>query len=611
MKRPFDRRSVEEFPRVTGVYLFMDGQGRPVYVGKATDLRSRVRSYFGESDGRLVSTLLAEKARTMDFIVTDSAKEALILENSLIKKHAPLLNIRLKDDATYFSLRLDLAEEWPRLRIVRKRKKDEALYFGPYPSARACRKTIQYLNAIFPLRTCRDAVLANRSRPCLDYEIGRCKAPCVDLITRSDYMELAGQVIDFLKGRNRGVLDELKREMEAAAANLEFERAAELRDRLRHVERTLEEPQVGRRGGPDRDVLGTHETGDELAIAVLSVRDGSLAATSSFVLKRLGREMDEMLAGFLGQFYGPGREPPEEVLLPAECADLELHREILEEIRGAAVRLRVPERGEGVRLLRLAEKNAAYAGARDQGEGSREEEALVALKERVGLQEIPLHMECYDVSHLQGSQVVASRVVFKEGKPDKSHYRHYRLKEVQRNDDFAAMKEVLGRRLSRGLSEDDLPDLIVIDGGRAQLGKVIEAMEELGVHGVEVIGLAKARGDRARSTMARHERVYRPGEEVPLVLPDDAPETHLLARLRDEAHRFAINYGRRLRQKETIGTVLEMIPGVGPRKARALLETMGSVKAVRAATAAQLAEVPGITQALAKDILDWFAANGR
>lgn len=608
---PFDKASVEQIPRSSGVYIFLDERGKPVYVGKAVDLRSRVRSYFGAGDARLVSQVVNERARMLDFIVTGSAKEALILENSLIKKHAPLLNVRLKDDATYFSLRLDPKEEWPWLTIVRKRKREDVLYFGPYPSAHACRKTIQFLNRIFPLRTCPDSQLYNRSRPCISYEIGHCVAPCVGLVDRPTYMELVDKVVRFLSGRDAEVVKELEQQMHQAADQLEFERAADLRDRLQHVKETLQNPQVARRGGPDRDVIGLCDIGDEVALCVLHVRDGNLASSAHYTFKR-HLETDALLAAFLGQFYSPERQPPAEILMPRECEDLELHREILEEARGAAVALRVPERGEGLRLLKLSERNAELGHKKTREEAERAEAGLQALQSRLNLFNLPERMECFDISHLAGEQVVGSKVSFLAGRPDKDQYRHYRLREVTRNDDFAAMEEVLERRLKRGLKEDDLPDLIVIDGGRAQLNRVVAVMRVLRIDTVDVVGLAKARtGARAHTTEMAHERVWLPDAEVPIVLPQDAPETHLLQRLRDEAHRFAITYSRRLRGKEKIGTVLELVPGIGRRKAQALLKHFGSLKDVKAATESDLAAAPGMTPRLAQAIIRFFEENAR
>lgn len=601
---PFAKSSIPELPESTGVYIFLDEKERPLYVGKATSLRDRARSYFGGSDHRLVSQLLKGSAHLIEYILTGTVKDALILENSLIKKHKPRLNIRLKDDKTYFSLRLDPKSEWPRLTIVRRRKEEDVLYFGPYTSANACRRTIQHLNSFFPLRTCPDSVLYNRSRPCLAYEIGRCVAPCVGLTTKQHYAEIVDRVIRFLSGRDSEVLAELEAEMQEAASALEFERAAEIRDRLEHMRKTIENPTVARRGGPDRDVIGLAVRGERASFVVLQIRDGQLTATSEFRVRVLA-EPDLMLESFLGQYYVPERLPPSEILLPSECQDLEIHREVLVERRGSAVEIRVPERGEGLKLLRLAEENAEACLGRSRDEEERDAEAGHALQERLGLVHIPQRIECFDISHLGGEQVVGSGVSFEGGRPDKARYRHYRLREVQRNDDFAAMEEVLRRRLKRGLQDGDLPDLVVIDGGRSQLARVVGVMKELQIDQLDVIGLAKAKSGSGVRTEAQHERVYLPDSEVPIVLQKNAKETLLLARIRDEAHRFAITYSRKLRAKEKITSVLELVPGLGRRRVQELLKAFGSVAGVRSASREDLLRVKGMSEAAAMALEEW------
>ena len=603
---PFDAASVAELPKSPGVYVYYDDRGKPLYVGKATELRSRVRSYFNKrGDGRLVTRVLSDLAVAMDFVVTDSTKEALLLENSLIKKHAPRLNIRLRDDKTYFSLVLDLSEEWPCLRITRKRKPKDVLYFGPYPSARACRQTIRFLSTIFPLRTCPDSVLYNRTRACILAEMGRCVAPCVGDAEPERYREIAMRMVRFLKGQDREVIQELEKEMHRAAEELRFEKAAEIRDRLSQIRTTLTQPSVSRRAGVDRDVVGLYEGNDEVVACVLLVRDGILTATDTYHLAA-HEEMDALLGSFLGQYYGPRRTPPPEVLLPRECTDPELHREILEDLRGAAVTLRVPERGEGIRLLRLAEENAQLSAKKTRKEDEDRQALLEELQRRLGLRNLPQTIECYDISHLGGEQVVGSGVCFVQGRADKRLYRHYRLKEVQRNDDFAALEEVIRRRLKRGQTENDLPDLMIIDGGRPQLRRVMDVFRELAVDSVEVVGLAKARAN-AQTTEGRHERIVFPDREAPLVLERSGPVVHLLQRIRDEAHRFAISYSRRLRGKEKVGSVLELVPGIGRRRARLLLNHFGSLAHVKAATEEELAAVKGVTKDVATAIRTFFA----
>jgi excinuclease ABC subunit C len=605
---PFARESVERLPEAPGVYLFLDGAQRVLYVGKARDLRARVRTYFGSGDDRLVGRLIHRSARTLDFVLTGDEREALLLENSLIKRERPRLNIRLTDDKTYFHLRLDRRAPWPRLVIVRRPRPDGALHFGPYTSAQACRRTIQFLSAVFPLRTCPDAVLHNRVRPCMLHEIGRCSAPCVGLVTAEAYAVLVERTLRFLSGQDAEVTAELRAEMEAAAARLDFERAAAIRDQLRAIEMTVDLPRAGRGGGPDRDVIGVHEAGREAVVAVLEIRDGLLRGSHHYRVRRLGGT-DELLGAVLGQHYGPDRRPPAEILIPALAADLELHRGILEGMRGAAVQLRVPERGEGGRLLRLAEANAESRASRDAA--GREEAGRVRsrLRELLRLAVDPSRIEGYDISHHGGEEVVGSQVTFVDGEPVRRHFRRYRLREVQRNDDFAAMAEVLVRRIRRGLRDGDLPDLILLDGGPPQLQR---AMEVLGGHGaidVELAALAKARPGGPVGREAQHERVWRPFQARPVILDLHSPEALLLLRIRDEAHRVAHAYGRERLRRGALSSVLELAPGIGRRRARALLAAFGSVSALRRAPLDALAGVPGMTRRGALDLQRWFAEN--
>ena len=603
---PFEPESAASIPRCPGVYIFLDAKAKAVYVGKALMLRPRIRSYFKDSDEtRPVARLLGPDTTWIDYIVTDSEREALVLENTLIKRHRPRLNIRLRDDKTYFSLRLDPEESWPRLTVVRRRPRDRALYFGPYTSAYACRRTIRYLGAVFPLRTCPDSVLHNRTRPCISYDIGRCVAPCVDLVDRETYGRLVQRVIRFLSGQDREVIEELEQEMHAAAERLEFERAAEFRDRLAHIRKTVESPVVVRKGSLDRDVVGLGAAGERSLLVVLHVRSGNLAASSTFTVRGPGGE-EAVMDAFLGQFYSAGRPPPAEILIPRASPDLELHREVLREVAGRSVRIRVPERGEGRRLLELARRNAELCVLQHEERAGRDRDLLAALQERLALMRLPERIECYDISHLGGEHVVGSGVAFTTGRPDKARYRRYRLREVQRNDDFAALEEVVRRRLERGVRQDDLPDLMVIDGGRPQLDRVCRVFRELGVDGVDVVALAKAR--RGGSAVTSSERVVLADRDEPIILEPGRDEVgHLLQRVRDEAHRFALAYNRELRSRETIGSALEQVPGIGRAKAAALLRRFGGLQGVREAGVEALSETPGIPLSLARRVLAHLA----
>jgi excinuclease ABC subunit C len=602
----FTPEAVGKIPTESGVYQFVDEAGKVIYVGKAVDLRSRVRQYLNQTDQRPFVAHIARCATSIEFVATGSVKDALLLENSLIKQHAPRFNIRLRDDKTYFSLKLDLKAEWPRLVIVRRRKKEDVLYFGPYTSAQACRRTIQYLNSLFPIRTCPDSVLYNRTRPCLNHEIGRCVAPCVAGHTTPDeYRAVLDRVVRFLSGHDREVLAEVEAEMKAAAMRMDYERAAELRDRLAAMRTTVERPVVARRGGRDRDVIGMFDAGTSVAVAVLHVRDGVLAHTDHFTLKRLG-EPSEILGSFLGQYYGGERPLPPEILLEAECDDLDLYREALRGRGGERVDLVIPERGEGLRLVRIAARNAELSHR--EGEEAEEQglETLDRLQEALRLVNPPRRIECYDISHLAGTEVVGSGVAFVLGKPAKALYRHYRLRDVQRNDDFAALGEVLGRRLRRGLAEGDLPDLVIVDGGRPQVLRAVQTFRELKVSGVDLIGLAKARPDHGRGGLISFERVVPAEGDDPIILRPDSAELLLLMRIRDEAHRFAIQYNRRLRRKAAVSSVLELIPGIGARRARALLAHFGSLPAVKSAPIEALAAAPGMTTPAAAAIRQFF-----
>ncbi|MFT7618291.1 MAG: excinuclease ABC subunit C [Planctomycetota bacterium] len=608
----FLHSEVKDIPTDPGVYLFLNEKHKILYVGKANNLRSRVRSYFGKTkDHRLVTDFVHRTARYMDFLVTDSEKDALLLENSLIKKHAPKFNVRLRDDKTYFSLRLDRKAKWPWFTIVRKRKEEEGvLYFGPYTSATACRQTLSYLNTMFPLRTCSDSVLANRSRPCISYEIKRCAAPCVDYITPEDYAKIVEDSVQFLKGKNNDLIRDLERRMKEASAKLDFESAALLRDRIDAIRTTVSQPHVTNKTQGAFDVIGLYRAVEETQLCVLFIRDGVLTASSSFLFEKL-HDTDELLRSFLGQFYTSTNLPPAEVVLPEECAELPLIAETLAELRGAAVKIVVPERGEKRRQLLLADKNAELSYLQRHRDNTATEQTLSSLRGQLDLVRIPRRIECYDISNLMGTHVVGSGVAFMDGRPEKAKYRRYKIKTVDGQDDFASMAEVLKRRLKRGLKEFDLPDLVVIDGGTAQLDAVVKVFKELAVDQVDVISLAKARsGDRATSMEKTKERVFKPGLTVPIILDQKSRELKILMRIRDEAHRFAITYHRRLRNKAQITSILELVPGVGKQKAKAMLTQFGSVKGVREASDEDIETVKGMTPSLISIMRDFFATQG-
>jgi excinuclease ABC subunit C len=610
---PFTVESARDLPDAPGVYLFLGDDKRVLYVGKALSLRDRVRSYFSKTvDGRLVTAVIHRYARTLDFVLTESEKKALFLENSLIKKHDPRFNIRLRDDKTFFSLKLDLNDPWPWFQIVRRRKQqDGVLYFGPYASSLACRRTLDFLNTLFPMRTCTDSVLANRVRPCLSYEIKRCVAPCVGLTTTDEYGRIVEEAVAFLKGKNSEVVASLRLRMKEAAARLEFEAAAEIRDRIEHIERTVDQPHVTREIGYAFDVVGMARRANNVSFCVLMIRDGILAETAAF--KSPSLEADEAtLKTFLGQFYGGGRPVPAAVALPFLCEDVDLLSEILSDAAGASVQLVVPERGERRRLLALAQSNAEAAFAGEETRDAATQELLESLQRRLTLVRTPRRIECFDISNFQGSEIVASCAAFTDARADKQRYRRYRIRTVEGQDDFASMREVLARRLRRGIDEDDLPDLLVIDGGQGQLAQAVAVLHELKLDRLDVIGLAKARSGAGGALQIKEkERVFKPDIPVPIVLDQQSPELHLLVQVRDEAHRFAITYHRQLRAKAQTTSVLELVPGVGKKRAALLLRTFGSLAGVRAAAEDALAATPGMTRRGAKSVRQFFDSGGR
>lgn len=612
------RRRVAALPPEPGVYLLRGARGRVLYVGKAANLRSRVRSYLSASgDGRPQMPHLVERVAEVEVVVTRSVKEALLLENELIKRHRPRFNVRLRDDKQYLALRLDPREAWPRLTSVRRFARDGALYFGPYDSSQAMREATRNLRRIFPLRSCSDAVMrdyARRGRPCLEYQLRRCAAPCCGRVDEAAYRELVQGTVLFLRGRPGDLLRELRSRMERAAEELRFEEAARLRDRIAAVERTLERQPIVGDPGVERDVFGLAREGGEVYVQGLHVREGRVVASTGFAFSDVRVDDGEVVGAFLSQYYAGGspRPVPGEVVVREAPPGDQGVEELLRELRGRAVRLRTPRRGTGRELLELAERNAELAlrarlAARESLEG-----ALRELAEAVGLPEPPRRIECYDVSNVAGVLAVASRVVFEQGEPVPAAWRRYRIRSAEPGDDYACLREVFRRRLARR-EEDPLPDLLVVDGGRGQLGVVCAVLRDAGLE-VPALGLAKEREGEGREARVRRsgglkaERIFLPGRRNPVRLPPTSRALLLLQRVRDESHRFAIGFQRELRRKAQRVSVLEEIPGIGPRKRRALLRTLGSLRAVREADVGTLRGVPGISAADAERVRRFLGA---
>ncbi|KFE64613.1 excinuclease ABC subunit UvrC [Hyalangium minutum] len=592
------QEKLDALPTEPGVYLMKDRRGTVIYVGKAINLRNRVRSYFTRTgDTRVFVSMLDSILGDIETVLVHNEKEALLLENELIKKHKPRFNVLLKDDKQFISLRLDKTQDFPRLEVVRKYDRDGARYFGPYSSAGAIRETLRLINRYFRLRTCTDHVMANRKRPCLLYQIGRCPAPCVYPVSPEDYGRSVNEVVLFLEGKATELVEGIKGRMKGAASELKFEEAARLRDQLRAIERSLERQKAVTTDFKDQDVFAFFREGDRILFYVLWVRQGRLNGGQAFPFGSQEFPDEELLPSFVNLYYDQGSFVPEEVLLPLDPESLEGLESLLTERRGERVRVMVPKRGEKHDLVLMAAKNAEQAFTERKRTKEETDAVLSRLQQKLNLRNFPRRMECFDISHFQGSSIVASQVAVTDGETDKSRYRKYKIKTLEKQDDFASMYEVLSRRLKRGLEENDLPDLLVIDGGKGQLASVHAAMKDLGVEKVDVVGLAKSRDqevfDRDAESARSPERVFVLGRKDPVVLPQNSAEIFMLTRMRDEAHRFAITYQQKDLRKSRVRSALEDIPGVGEVRRKTLLRHFGSLKRVQEATIEDLAEVVG------------------
>ncbi len=599
-----------------GVYLLKDRAGKVLYVGKAKSLRSRVRAYFrpgDEGDGRFQVRFLMRKVLDFDTLVTTSEKEALILENNLIKQYHPRYNIRLKDDKSYLSAKIT-SHPWPRITVTRRIVKDGGTYLGPFGSADGLRETIDVIRKIFPLRTCSDAVFRNRARPCIEYQIKRCLGPCCLPVDRAEYERHLRAARMLLEGKNLELLRELREQMKSHADRLEFEDAARMRDRVRAIEKTVERQTVLHHWGIDQDVFGLYREGGSIEIIVLLVRGGKLTTTQSWSFRDLEFADQDVLADLLTQYYSGGRFLPDEVILPAELEDTEVRAELLSERRGKKVEIFVPQRGEKRSLLELAMENARQSFAARRDNQKIREAMLEDLRAKLHLRNTPKRIECYDISNLQGSMVVGSRVTFDEGEPQKNLYRRYRIRSVEGQDDFASLYEVLKRRLERAVRENEHPDLWVIDGGKGQLNVALTVLKEFNLADrIDAIGLAKQHvlNDGHQATVVKSdERVFLPNRKDPVVLPRNSAALFLLVRIRDEAHRFAITYNRDLRRRARLRSVLDDVEGIGPVRRRALLRHFGSLKRIREASVAELAAVKGMNQELAAEVRRHLDALG-
>ncbi|HWG96227.1 MAG TPA: excinuclease ABC subunit UvrC, partial [Nitrospira sp.] len=572
-------------PGNPGVYLFKNAQGEIIYIGKAAVLADRVRSYFQKgADHSPKTSLLVGHITDVETMVTRSELEALILESNLVKRHKPRFNIVLRDDKQYPYVRLPVKDDFPRLSIVRRVQKDGALYYGPYTPANALRETLKVIKHVFPLATCTIDIDGTADRACIEFEIKRCMAPCTGNQSMEEYHQIVKQVRQFLEGRDRELLDDLRTRMEAAAEREEFEEAARLRDRLFKIDRMLEKQRITQTSATDQDVIGLARQGSAVDLQILFVRGGLLIGRKDFFWPQSADAPDtELVRSAIEQFYNKDGQPPREVLAPTDLDDIALIEQWLSDKRGESVRILAPERGAKHQLVLLAEENAAAAAADHLRDEELDRQAGEELKRLLRLNHAPRRIEGFDISNTMGNQSVASMVVWEDGQMKKADYRRFKIQTVTGANDFASMKEVVTRRYGR---EENLaqPDLILIDGGLGQLAAALEGLKEAGRQGLPILGLAKARGDK-------EERIFLAGRKNPIVLRPQSPSTHLLQRIRDEAHRFAITFHRKLRGKSLVGSRLDQVIGIGEIRRNQLLERFGSLDKLASASDDALREI--------------------
>lgn len=594
-------------PLKPGVYIHRDSVGKVLYVGKSASLRNRLRSYFGSKKNLDAKTVdLVSRIDDFEYIITESEQEALLLENSLIKKHKPKYNVRLKDDKTYPYIKVDLAEDFPRVYVTRRSANDGARYFGPFASAGSVRKTLDLLKRLFPYRSCTKAITGTDDRPCLEFHIKRCVAPCTGYASKIDYSKVIDQVLMFLEGNTKEVVSELETAMLEASDSLEFERASALRDRLKAIERIYEGQKVVGPGNENLDVISAAYGGEEAWVEIFFVRHGNLIGRDHFTMSGTRDEVgEEILARFIEQFYSSASHVPRRILVPSQVNRESVITEWLESRRDGPVEIAIPQRGAKRRLVQMVSENAIQGLEQLKlkwiSDTTRMEQAMSELQEELNLASLPQRIECYDISHIQGTNTVASMSVFQDGKPLSSDYRRFKIKSHDRNDDFASMQEVLTRRFKRlknareGGEENAsfavAPDLVLIDGGKGQLSSAVEVMLHLGLPDIQLASIAK-----------REEEIFLPEAAEPVIIPRNSQALFLLQRARDEAHRFAITFHRNLRGKSAVKSALDLVPGIGPKRRKMLIRTFGSVKGIREATEEQIAAAPGMTKKVASQI---------
>jgi excinuclease ABC subunit C len=582
-----------------------DAQGNIMYVGKAANLSHRVRSYFGAKQNLSpkIERMVA-RVSELEFYVTSSEQEALILELNLIKMHHPRYNVRLKDDKTFPYLKIDLNEDWPRVYITRRLQQNGGYYFGPFASVKSLRQTLKIIKEIFPFRSCSKTITGVDPRGCLEYYIGRCAAPCVGAISKQEYARVIKEVIQFLEGKQEKVIRELRTEMAKAAEELNFEKAARFRDRIQAAEKVIEGQGIATKVMGEEDVIAFAQEKDQACVQVFFIRNNKLTGRETFVLQGTQYEKPgQIMANFIKQFYNSSPYVPPLILLQYPVEDTATITGWLQSKRGSKVSIEVPHRGSKKQLMDTVAANAKQGleqlKIRQFATPKELDEALAEIKRELNLTRLPLRMEGYDISNIQGAAAVGSMVVFENENPKQAHYRRFKIKTVPAANDYAMLHEVLVRRFKRAGDASDtwaiLPDLVLIDGGKGQLNAALEAMTEVGAKSVTAIGLAK-----------ENEEIFVPGKSEPIVLARSSPGLKLLQRLRDEAHRFALNYHQKVRKRQTFTSALDAIPGIGPKRKRALLKRFGSSQAIRQATEEELASTEGMTKGLAKKLKEYL-----
>jgi len=602
---------LKQLPSGPGVYLMRDTEGNILYVGKAASLRHRVRSYFGTGQ-KLSPKIRRMVARVgdLDFFVTNSEQEALILELNLIKRYRPHFNVRLKDDKAFPYLMISLNEDWPRVYVTRRLEENGGRYFGPFASARSVRQTLKVLKGIFPFRSCSRAITGNDLRPCLDYYIHHCLGPCVGIASQPEYAKVIKQVILFLEGKQGRVVKGLENQMEKAAEALDFEKAALLRDQIQAIDRVIEGQKIAATVRGEQDVIAFANDKDRACVQVFFIRSGKLIGRESFVLQgTTSEEPKQIMSSFIKQYYGSAPYVPPLILLQHPVEDKASIENWLRSKRGARVQLQLPYRGNKKQLVKIVTENAEQGlqqlKIKQPATPSSLTEALAEIERELHLPRFPSRIECYDISNIQGMAAVGSMVVFEQGKPKSSHYRRFRIKTVSGANDYTMLQEVLRRRFKRSNLESSdasgpstwtvLPDLVLIDGGKGQLSATLSVMEEAGAGLVPTASLAK-----------ENEEIFVPQQTEAIILPGSSPGLQLLQRLRDEAHRFALGYHQKIRKKATFTSVLDTIPGIGPNRKRALLKQFGSVRAIRQASTEELAATRGMNHRQAQKMKEYL-----